>query len=454
VRRPFASARRGSAGRRRWGRVFAIAAAALLLGTGPLVPVAVRAQEFDVSVDSIEELSGLTAVVAHSGNGVNLRAEPGQDGDVLDKLADGTVVALRIDEVDTVQGDDGIRWWPIRFDGQDGWIAGLYLDDAGGASPSDGQAAAPSLETPSFAADDYVEVRTDDGGGLNVRSGAGTDFERIMTVGNGDVLQVMDGPEYDGDGNGWYLVTDGDASGWAIAGFLVGASQPAAPKEEAAFGSGDYAAATTGVNIRHRGGLGSDVVGSIAEGGVVQVVGEPVWDDQGDAWYKIDAGDVRGYVLGDLMVASDAPAPPAPPAAPSGPTGRFIYPLANYVVTQGYGCTGLAVEPYDANLGCNFHNGIDLAAPAYSPIMAADGGVVVAAGWCDCGLGYYVEIDHGNGFSTVYGHMAEQPYVSVGQTVNQGDVIGPVGSTGASTGPHVHFMVKVNGSTVDPFGYL
>ena len=56
--------------------------------------------------------------------------------------------------------------------------------------------------------------------------------------------------------------------------------------------------------------------------------------------------------------------------------------------------------------------------------------------------------------STVYGHMAEQPYVFVGQEVEQGETIGPVGSTGASTGPHVHFMIKLNGSTVDPMGYL
>ena len=79
---------------------------------------------------------------------------------------------------------------------------------------------------------------------------------------------------------------------------------------------------------------------------------------------------------------------------------------------------------------------------------------MIVSGWCDCGLGFYVEIDHGNGFSTIYGHMAEQPYVAVGDQVNQGDVVGPVGSSGLSTGPHVHFMIKLNGSTVDPLGYL
>jgi len=100
------------------------------------------------------------------------------------------------------------------------------------------------------------------------------------------------------------------------------------------------------------------------------------------------------------------------------------------------------------------HNGIDLAAPLGTPIMAAAAGTVAEAGWCDCGLGYYVKIDHGNGLATYYGHMQSTPYVSVGQSVAQGETIGPIGSTGLSTGPHVHFMVQKNGVTVDPMDYL
>ncbi len=364
-----------------------------------------------------------------------------------------------IDEADTVYDEDGTRWWPVRFDGQDGWIAGFYLDDAGGASPSDGDSDAPGSDAPSFGSGDYVAAETDDGTGLKIRSGAGKDFDRIGSVSEGDVVQVMDGPEFDDDGNAWYLVTDGDVTGYVFAGFLVAASQPEAPanepeREEVVFAIGDYvtSADADDVNIRHRGFIGSDVVGAIAGNGVARIVGRATFDDDGLAWYKVEDGDVRGYALGDLLVATEAP--PPPPAPATGPTGSFIYPLASYVFTQAYGCTGLSIEPYDANLGCNFHNGIDLAAASYTPILAADGGTVTAAGWCDCGLGYYVEIDHGNGFSTVYGHMAEQPYVFVGQEVNRGDTIGPIGSTGASTGPHVHFMIKLNGSTVNPQDYL
>ena len=86
--------------------------------------------------------------------------------------------------------------------------------------------------------------------------------------------------------------------------------------------------------------------------------------------------------------------------------------------------------------------------------MASAAGTVTAAGWCDCGLGYYVTIDHGNGYKTTYGHLADQPYVTVGQTVSQGETIGPLGSTGLSTGPHVHFVIEQNGVDIDPLSVL
>src|SRR5690606_7538003 len=104
-----------------------VALAAALLASSLGVTAAVDAAEFDISVDSVENLSGLHAVVAHSDDGVNLRAEPGLGAEVIDTLPDGTVVALRVDEVDTVVDDDA-RWWPVRVNGQDGWIAGFYLE--------------------------------------------------------------------------------------------------------------------------------------------------------------------------------------------------------------------------------------------------------------------------------------------------------------------------------------
>ena len=99
-----------------------------------------------------------------------------------------------------------------------------------------------------------------------------------------------------------------------------------------------------------------------------------------------------------------------------------------------------------------YHSGIDIGVDTGTPIMAADSGVVVEADWLG-GYGYAVVIDHGNGLSTLYGHNSELA-VSPGQSVQQGQVIAYAGSTGYSTGPHCHFEVRVDGSPVDPMGYL
>jgi murein DD-endopeptidase MepM/ murein hydrolase activator NlpD len=98
------------------------------------------------------------------------------------------------------------------------------------------------------------------------------------------------------------------------------------------------------------------------------------------------------------------------------------------------------------------HAGIDIAAPTGTPIRAADGGTVQLAGW-QGGYGNYTCIGHGGGVSTCYAHQSSIG-VRGGQNVSQGQVIGAVGSTGNSTGPHLHFEVRINGSPVDPMGYL
>jgi murein DD-endopeptidase MepM/ murein hydrolase activator NlpD len=97
------------------------------------------------------------------------------------------------------------------------------------------------------------------------------------------------------------------------------------------------------------------------------------------------------------------------------------------------------------------HEGIDIGVPCGTPIHAAASGTVIYSGWMD-GYGNFVVIDHGNGLATAYGHQSAI-YVS-GGSVSQGQAIGAVGSTGNSTGCHLHFEVRVNGSPVDPLGYL
>ncbi|MDZ7956169.1 murein hydrolase activator EnvC family protein [Nostoc sp. DedQUE09] len=99
-----------------------------------------------------------------------------------------------------------------------------------------------------------------------------------------------------------------------------------------------------------------------------------------------------------------------------------------------------------------FHAGLDFAASYGSKIRAADSGTVIFAGWYG-GYGRALIIDHGNGMTTLYGHTSEL-YVSEGQAVERGQAIAAVGSTGFSTGPHLHFEVRRNGTPVDPANYL
>ncbi|OGO48666.1 MAG: hypothetical protein A2W37_14645 [Chloroflexi bacterium RBG_16_63_12] len=119
--------------------------------------------------------------------------------------------------------------------------------------------------------------------------------------------------------------------------------------------------------------------------------------------------------------------------------GSFVWPTDNHTV-GGYNYSAI-------------HRGIDLRAGLGDPIYAVDGGVVVYAGWNDFGYGNLVVIDHGNGWQSVYGHLS-QWNVDCGQSVFQGNVIGLAGSTGRSSGPHLHFELRYNGAYVNPLDVL
>jgi LysM repeat protein len=131
------------------------------------------------------------------------------------------------------------------------------------------------------------------------------------------------------------------------------------------------------------------------------------------------------------------PAPAASNAAPSG--GGYIWPTTVRTITQYYGWR---------------HTGVDIAGPTGSPLYASRGGTVTKSqcGW-NGGYGCYIILNHGNGVETLYAH-ASQLYISVGESVVQGQTIALMGSTGRSTGPHIHFEVRVNGGRANPFNYV
>jgi len=171
---------------------------------------------------------------------------------------------------------------------------------------------------------------------------------------------------------------------------------------------------------------------------------EQQWAGEADA-----LGAVSSQLAAQIQAAQTAP-PPPPSSDSSGgvspsPSGQpsssgLIWPVS-----------GPITSPFGMRWG-KLHPGLDIGAGTGTPIKAAAAGTVIVAAY-DGGYGNLVVIDHGNGLATAYAHQS-QLAVSVGQQVGQGQTIGYVGSTGFSTGPHLHFEVRVNGSPVDPMGYL
>lgn len=129
--------------------------------------------------------------------------------------------------------------------------------------------------------------------------------------------------------------------------------------------------------------------------------------------------------------------------------GSLGAPLAEMVSVSPF---GYRINPFTGGYG-EFHRGRDYAAQCGTEVFAAASGKVTFAGWHPYGGGNRVVVDHGNGLETTYNHLSSFD-VTVGQSVNRGDVIALSGTTGASTGCHLHFEVMVNGDVVEPLGWL
>lgn len=174
--------------------------------------------------------------------------------------------------------------------------------------------------------------------------------------------------------------------------------------------------------------------------------------------YKVQAADITSYegnymqepytiALGQKLIVPGGQKPyqvrnvvawsgAVPKDAKRG-SGSFGWPVSGYI-TQGYS---------------DVHPAVDIGVPEGRPVKAADSGYIAIVGRSDTGYGRYVLIDHGNGFQTLYAHLSVI-HVEVGQSVGKGQTIGLSGNTGKSTGPHLHFEIKLNGVRRNPFIYL
>jgi murein DD-endopeptidase MepM/ murein hydrolase activator NlpD len=158
-----------------------------------------------------------------------------------------------------------------------------------------------------------------------------------------------------------------------------------------------------------------------------------------------DFADLDTFALnvGQTLIVPDGVVQEAPaiiipaPSVFAGGSGQFMWPT-NGVITQ---------------YPIWYHMALDIASPSMPPVSASDDGVVVLVKYLKYDYGQHVMIDHGNGYQTLYGHLSEI-YVSVGQKVSRGTVIGRMGSTGRSTGTHLHFEIRRNGVTMNPLSFL
>ena len=126
----------------------------------------------------------------------------------------------------------------------------------------------------------------------------------------------------------------------------------------------------------------------------------------------------------------------------------WIEPVSGYTISSPFGNRKSPTAGASSN-----HKGVDMACPSGTPIYATRAGTVTVASYQAGGAGYYVSINHGDGFASIYMHMTRY-VVSKGQSVAQGELIGYVGSTGIATGPHLHFGVSYGGTYVNPMAYL
>jgi murein DD-endopeptidase MepM/ murein hydrolase activator NlpD len=229
--------------------------------------------------------------------------------------------------------------------------------------------------------------------------------------------------------NDWYKVEVNGRTGY-VAAYYVDKQVPSSPAEKPG-----YVNSSIGLNFRRSPSLAATRISVLPNGSNLTILGKvsgaAYHPGNRTDWYKVRVGQTVGYVAAYYVKEGTSP------GNGGGGSTAWQNPLPGYGVSSGY---GWRTHPITGRR--SFHYGIDIAAPSGTPIKSAKPGRVVEVGFHPNGWGRFVRVNH-DGFQTIYAHLSHAN-VSVGQAVNGESVIGRVGSTGSSTGPHLHFEVRVH----------
>lgn len=287
------------------------------------------------------------------------------------------------------------NWLPVSYNTQAGFVDAIYVSADSPAPIAATAAAAPTpppalpLATATPPAPTAGAATVLPPDGLNLRSGPGTSYSVVATLPGGATVTIT-GPAKDG----WAPVTSNGQSGWV----------------DGAYVSADGASPMITANA----------VGS-----------------SGGATVSASAGSTNSATRDSAASATPSPTPP-PPAA--GQT-KLAWPSTSRKISTVFSPSHLGIDIDEFN------------APTEAAIASAAGTVTFAGGDACCSYGLYVMVDHGNGLSTLYAHLASIS-VQKGQVVGIGQKLGIVGCTGKCTGTHIHYEVRVNDKQVDPLRYL
>jgi len=274
---------------------------------------------------------------------------------------------------------------------------------------------------------------------LNVRDGVGTDKEIIGKMPGGSACEILE------EQDGWYHIRSGEVEGYVDKQYILTGYD--ANAEAMQLVSNVLRVNADDLNIRSEATTDSAVVTKVNTGDILEILGEV------EGWYQIRINGEEGYVKAEY-VDNLSTLPTAEKISSSGGkmeagSGSYFWPLSGYSsISSSF---SMRSNPFGGS-STEFHNGIDIPAPSGTSIMAVSDGWVAWSSYSSS-AGNWIGIDHGNGVHSIYMHMSSR-IAQEGDYVSAGQVIGLVGSTGRSTGPHLHLSICVDETYVNPLDYV